>query len=159
MPIMIDGHNLIPKLPGLGLRDIDDEMQLIQRLQAYYLKKRKPLEVYFDNAPPGHQGARRYGVVAAHFVPQGKTADEAIRQRLRRLGGNARNWTVVSSDHQVQADARAAHAQVLTSEQFAAEMLAAGREAPAQKAGDAPLSPDEVQAWMEEFKRKGKKQG
>ncbi len=159
MPIMIDGHNLIPKLPGLGLRDIDDELQLIQRLQAYYLKRHKPLEVYFDGAPPGQQGARRYGMVAAHFVPLGKTADEAIRQRLRRLGGNARNWTVVSSDHQVQADARAARAQVITSEQFAADMQAAEREAPPQKAGDAPLSPDEVQAWMEEFKRKGKHQG
>ncbi len=28
MPILVDGHNLVPHVPGLSLRDPDDEMVL-----------------------------------------------------------------------------------------------------------------------------------
>ncbi len=34
LPYLIDGHNLIPKL-GLRLDSIDDEMDLVVRLQEY----------------------------------------------------------------------------------------------------------------------------
>ena len=30
--LVIDGHNLIPKIPGLRLDDPDDEMKLIEKL-------------------------------------------------------------------------------------------------------------------------------
>ena len=36
MPILIDGHNLIAKLPDLRLDDPDDEAKLVARLRAYY---------------------------------------------------------------------------------------------------------------------------
>ena len=29
MPYIIDGHNLIPKIPGIDLQDLDDEQKLI----------------------------------------------------------------------------------------------------------------------------------
>jgi uncharacterized protein len=102
MPYLIDGHNLIPKVPGLNLSDIDDEMELVELLQVFCRRKRKTAEVYFDQAPPGFSGRRRFGQVTAYFVPQGHSADDAIRQRLKHLGKAARNWAVVSSDHQVQ---------------------------------------------------------
>ena len=35
MPYLIDGHNLIPKVAGLSLKAVDDEMQLIELLQEF----------------------------------------------------------------------------------------------------------------------------
>lgn len=153
MPYLIDGHNLIPRL-GLSLRAADDELQLIARLQAFCRVRRKQVEVYFDGAPPGQAGTRTVGPVTAHFVRQGSTADEAIRRRLHRLGRAARNWIVVSSDHAVQAAARAVGAQALESEAFAAQVIEAAREAPATATGNGKLSAEEVEAWLKVFREK-----
>jgi hypothetical protein len=90
--------------------------------------------------------------VIARFVRQGSTADEAIRAKLSRLGGSARNWTVVSSDREVQASARAARARVMPSEAFAAQLLE-GSTGPSKQAGTRPegLGPDELADWMRLF--------
>lgn len=151
MPFLIDGHNLIPKL-GISLRALDDELQLVRLLQEYCRLQRKQVDVYFDNAPPGQDGKRKFGSVTAHFVRQGQTADEAIRRRLKKLGNSARNWTVVSSDHQVQAEARAARAQVIGADEFANLVKKALRERPAGKPSETGLSAQEVQEWLEIFK-------
>src|SRR5512141_2224967 len=118
MPYIIDGHNLIPKIPGLALDAVDDEAQLIVLLQDYCRLARKEAEVFFDNAPAGQPRARNFGLVIARFVRQGTTADQAIRRRLGRLEREARNWTVVSSDLEVQAAARSARAHFISSEAF-----------------------------------------
>ena len=152
MPYIIDGHNLIPKVPGMSLRDIDDEIQLVQLLQEYCRTNRKKVEVYFDNAPPGSPGARNYGSVLARFIRQGETADQAILKKLKRLGGEARNWTVVSSDREVQVNARAARAKTLTAESFAGQLIdlmEGSSEASLQEEGD--MSPQEVEDWMQIF--------
>ena len=115
MPYLIDGHNLIPKL-GLRLESLDDEMELIAILQEFCRMTRKGADVYFDGAPAPHAGTRKYGSVSAHFVRLGSSADEAIRRRLKSLGKSAKNWPVVTSDRQVQAEARAAQAGIITSE-------------------------------------------
>lgn len=154
MHYLIDGHNLIPKLPGLDLRAIDDETRLVELLQDYCRRSRNRVEVYFDNAPIGHTGARKFGLVTAHFIPQGRTADDAIRARLSKLGRDARNWSVVSSDHQVQKDARAVHAQVVTSDKFARALLGSPTaSAEAEKPVDTALSKEELAAWLAVFSR------
>jgi uncharacterized protein len=154
MNYLIDGHNLIPKLPGLDLRTIDDEIRLVELLQDYCRRSRNRAEVYFDNAPIGHSGARKYGLVTAHFIPQGRIADDAIRARLNMLGREARNWSVVSSDQRVQRDARAVHAQVVSSDEFA-RMLLGNRDhsGATEKPADAILSESELAAWMAEFSK------
>ena len=153
MPYLIDGHNLIPKVPGLSLKAMDDEIQLIQRLQAFCQAGGKNVEVYFDNAPAGQSGARNYGRVKAHFVRSGLTADQAILARLQGLGRGAKNWRVVSSDRQVAAAARAYQAQVISSEVFARSLASAGPEELADPGVEADLSldEDEVEAWLELF--------
>src|SRR5690554_1297675 len=118
MPYLIDGHNLIPKL-GLRLDSIDDEQELIALLQEFCRLEQRKVEVFFDGAPPQHAGTRKIGRVTAHFVRVGNTADDAIRSRLKRLGRGAKNWTVVSSDRQVQAEAGAVQAEIMSSEAFA----------------------------------------
>jgi hypothetical protein len=44
MPYLIDGHNLIPKIPGMNLGDVDDETQLIEMLQEFCRRRRKQVK-------------------------------------------------------------------------------------------------------------------
>lgn len=152
MPYLIDGHNLIPKIPGLALQAVDDEIQLITLLQEFCRKTRKRAEVYFDNLPPGQPIAHNYGNVIARFVRQGRTADVAIQVRLSKLGSAARNWTVVSSDREVQAAARAARARVMRSETFAQKLVQTleqtGVQSPME---EGTLSIEEVEEWLDLF--------
>ena len=155
MPYLIDGHNLIPKL-ALHLDSLDDEMELIAILQEFCRRERKQVEVYFDGAPAPHAGTRKLGAVTAHFVALGKTADHAIRNRLKQLGNGAKNWSVVTSDRQVQAEARAAHAEIISSDSFAKRLQHAGNSAP-KDPHDRKLSDDEVNEWLRVFEEKRKK--
>ncbi|NWG32813.1 MAG: NYN domain-containing protein [Chloroflexi bacterium] len=154
MPYLVDGHNLIPKL-GLRLDSPDDEMELIVLLQEFCRLERKQAEVYFDGAPALHAGTRKLGLVTAHFVPLGTTADDAISRRLKKMGKSAKNWTVVSSDRQVQAEARAMQAGVMDSESFARQLKPA-RHSASKPPADRPLSPQEIEEWLKLF-RSGKK--
>ena len=67
MAYLIDGHNLIAAVPGIHLDEIDDETQLIQVLGGFCRQRKKRVEVFFDNAPPGQpRECRPWG-----FGPQG----------------------------------------------------------------------------------------
>jgi hypothetical protein len=152
LPYLIDGHNLIPKIPGMSLADMDDEMHLITLLQEFCRVKGKRVEVYFDNAPPGGSNARTFGCVVARFIRQGSSADQAIQAKLTRLRGEARNWTVVSSDREIQASARAARAKILPSEAFIEQLLDVHDGQPGGNAeAAAGLTPQEVEDWMRLF--------
>jgi predicted RNA-binding protein with PIN domain len=170
---LVDGHNLIPKMPGLTLSEPNDEIRLIEMLQVFSRIRRKKIEVFFDGAPVGQSGARSYGVIRAHFVRAGQTADEAIRMRLDQLGAQARETLVITSDHRVQSEAKAHHAKYLDSELFARELLSSphspipSKEAPSavkkpvqpaqppRSTKDQPhLSSEQVDEWLELFKTK-----
>ncbi len=155
MPYLVDGHNLIPKL-GLRLDSMDDENELIAILQEFCRLERKQVDVYFDGAPTPHAGTRKLGTVTAHFVPLGTTADDAIRKRLRKMGKSAKNWTVVSSDRQVQAEARAAQANIISSDTFAKDLKQARASAP-KPSEDRKLSEQEVNDWLKLFTKSKKK--
>jgi uncharacterized protein len=152
MPYLIDGHNLIPKL-GLRLDSIDDEMELIVILQEFCRLEQKQVEVFFDGAPTSHAGTRKLGAVTAQFVRQGTTADHAIHKRLKTLGKSARNWTVVSSDRQVQTEARAVHAEVISSDSFAG-MLKQARNASPKQDSERKLSQKEIDDWLTLFEER-----
>ena len=157
MPTLIDGHNLIPKM-GLRLDSFDDEMELVARLNEFCRLSRKTgLEVYFDGAPSPQAGSRKIGQVKAHFVRLGLTADDAIRDRLRTLGRSAKNWSVVSSDRQVQANARAAHAEVISSEQFVAQVINTLRTGSQPGDKKSNMTESELTEWLVLFSEKGAK--
>jgi predicted RNA-binding protein with PIN domain len=153
MPYIIDGHNLIPHLPGLSLQDLDDEIGLLQVLGQFANMHRTKVEVYFDHAPAAQSRSINRGLVKAVFVRQSSTADNAIKARLSQLGKKSKNWTVVSSDREIRAEARSIQSRVLTAPEFA-ELL---RKGPAQKQfeGEKTEDPDqanlEVDYWMEQF--------
>ena len=153
MPYLIDGHNLIPKIPGFTLQALDDELELIKLLQDFCRRNRKKVAVNFDNAPAGQQRVQKYGAVTAHFVRTGLTADTAIKRKLASLGRNANNWTVVTSDRAVQSEARAYRATVIPSEQFAQQLSQAGTQV-AMDAGEnteVSLSEADIQDWLNTF--------
>jgi len=159
MPYLIDGHNLIPKL-GMHLDDLDDELELVERLNEFCrLSRRGQVEVYFDNAPPASQETRKRGLVTAHFIRKPLIADQAIRQRLNRLGRAAKNWTVVSSDHQVQTDARSKGASVVSSEEFARTVVETLRASPSSSPGEKKMSERELDEWLKLFDNKDHKFG
>jgi predicted RNA-binding protein with PIN domain len=157
MPYLIDGHNLIPKVPGLSLKAMDDEIQLIQRLQDFCRQTGKNVEVYFDKAPPGQAGRQSYGRVKAYYIRAGRTADEAIIARLRGMGRAAKNWRVVSSDRQVAAAARSFQAEVISSDAFARSLLMVESEdRPDPGVDEDPsLDPTEIKAWLDLFNSGG----
>lgn len=152
MPYLIDGHNLIPKL-GLRLDSPDDELELVAIIQEFSRLSRREAEVYFDGAPASQARTRKFGMVTAHFVRLGSTADDAIKARLRSLGRAARNWTVVSSDRQVQVAARAVHAGVIASEAFGVQLNRL-RRAANRPPGEPELSSEEVLEWLRIFETK-----
>lgn len=160
MPYLIDGHNLIPKV-GLRLDSVDDELELIELLQAHSRRSKSRIEIFFDGAPAGQSGSRKFGLITATFVSKTSTADAAIRQRLAKLGGDARNWTVVSSDREVLEAARTAHARTQKAEEFAwrvrADLAAPGdgTGANARRGDDGGMSDEEVRHWLEVFKKRG----
>ncbi|MBI3172502.1 MAG: NYN domain-containing protein [Chloroflexi bacterium] len=154
MPYLIDGHNLIPKL-GLRLTDFDDELTLLEQLNEFCrISRRGQVEVYFDNAPQGYPETRRSGLVTAHFVRKPLIADEAIRLRLKKLGRSARNWTVVSSDHRVQNEARTAGAKSISSDEFARTVVETLREGPPPSGKDKSMSERELEEWLRLFDKK-----
>jgi predicted RNA-binding protein with PIN domain len=153
MPYLIDGHNLIPKV-GLRLDSPDDEMELVAILREFARLKRQQVEVYFDGAPIGHAGTRKLGSIRAHFVQLGQTADSAIRARLNKMGKDAKNWIIVSSDHEVQSAARVVRAQVITSEEFVKMIRAAINSTPKANTDNKKLSTQEVEEWLKLFREK-----
>jgi predicted RNA-binding protein with PIN domain len=156
MPYLIDGHNLIPKL-GLRLDSMDDEMELVAILQEFCRLERRQVEVYFDGAPAPHAGTRKLGAVTAHFIPLGTPADNAIRKRLKKMGKSAKNWTVVSSDREVQTEAHAAQAEVISSDSFAI-LLRQARDSAPKPTDDRKLSKQEIDDWLKLFEGRNHKQ-
>lgn len=155
MPYLIDGHNLIPRISGLRLENPDDELRLIQLLQAFASTRRQKVEVYFDRAMTGKAGTQAFGQVTAHFVVRSSTADAAIAAHLKKLGKTASGWTVVSSDREVQAVARRSGARVLASEDFAQQLLNSQRR-PEQEEKPHP-SVAEVTEMLQLFRQKRRK--
>ncbi len=153
MPYLIDGHNLIPKIPGLSLKDLDDEIKLIQILQGFASQQRTRIEVYFDQAPASQARSQSFGSVKAHFIRQESTADKAMIKRLSRMGKDAKNWIVVTSDREILVEARSAHSQTLSSAEFAAELKKSifGTTNETDKQDDPEISSGEVDFWMDQF--------
>ena len=152
MPYLVDGHNLIPKL-GLRLDSPDDEMQLVNILQEFARLGRREVEVYFDGAPAGQARTKRFGRLNAHFVRAGTAADAAIKQHIKRLGPAARNWTVITSDRDIQATAREAHANVLASEAFAEELKRLRWRAE-RPTSEKEMTAEELAEWLRLFRNR-----
>lgn len=152
MPVLIDGHNLIGRLPGMSLQDPDDEEGLVRLLASYASRTKKAITVVFD---PGEASSlahtRRHGGVTVVFAPRGSNADALIVRRVLD-SHNPREWLVVTSDHELTAKVSRLGARVCSAEAFAVELHAPQAGGTGRK--EMPLSNDEVAAWLQVFEKR-----
>ena len=121
-------------------------------LQSYSRVRRQSIEVFFDGAPPGMAGERRFGTVKAHFVRLGYTADDALINRLRQIGAAAQNWTVVSSDRRVRSEVVSLKANSKSSAEFARELVDALSQDQQSNPETTMSNPAEIEEWLRIFK-------
>lgn len=147
---LIDGHNLIGQMPNLHLDDPHDEDKLLQYLRRYRARTGHPITVVFD-AGYSYRSAQtqKQGGITIQFAPSGRTADQILMHRIRRIK-NPQAYMVVTSDRAVQQAAVQAGVRTLSSGEFAQQLLSSPKpEADSQI--DVQLSPDEVEEWLDLF--------
>ena len=151
MPILIDGHNLIGRMPSLSLQDPDDEARLVSLLKSYRARTGKAVTVVFDPggayAPPTR---RKEGGVEVVFARPGRTADDLILHRVQR-SRDRRGWLVVTSDRRLAEAVERLGARVQQADAFIAQLQTSPGDDDAAWKDDVALSPDEVEAWLALF--------
>jgi predicted RNA-binding protein with PIN domain len=153
MTFLIDGHNLISALPDIDLDDPNDEAKLVEKLRGYCARVRKRAIVVFDHGLPGGQSYDlSTGQITVIFAAAHHTnADRILRERIRNALDPGQ-YTLVSSDSEVQQAAHIRRMRVLTSAQFAGQIAEAmARAAEDARSGDVHLSEAEVAEWMALF--------
>jgi len=153
MHYLIDGHNLIAKLPDISLSDPDDEVRLILRLRQWTaVSPKRRVTVYFDGGIPGGQNVRlSTPQVQVVFATAGKTADALLIRHVKKVK-NPPEFTLVTSDQAIIKTAVIRKMKYLRSETFA-EYLAetgAARQTPVEPE-DPRLSQAEIEEWLELF--------
>jgi len=148
MPLLVDGHNLIGRMPDMSLADADDEAELVRRLRRYCQRNRRRATVVFDGGLIGGIApALSAPPVEVVFAAEDESADRILVRRIRRAR-DPRGLLVVSSDRAVQEAARAQGARVIASETFAAQLAghSAGRREPGK-----PVAVGSVDEWLRAF--------
>lgn len=149
MPVLIDGHNLVGRLPGLSLQDPDDEGDLVRLLRSYRARTGKSVTVVFDpGVVPTLARAWREGGVEVVFAPHGSSADAVIIHRVRR-SPDPRQWLVVSSDQGLVEAVMQLGARVRSADDFAAQLDRSGGKVPDWR--EIEPSSDEVAWWLALF--------
>jgi predicted RNA-binding protein with PIN domain len=152
MPYLIDGHNLIGKLPDISLDDPNDEALLVQKLTGFVVRTQQKCVVVFDHGIPGGVSKMSTYGVQVVFASAHSNADNVIIDRIAKTK-NPKQWIVVSEDNRVLSAAKRHTMQTLKSTQFA-RMI--DRPPPPPKPGldvaeDVHLSEDEVNEWLDLF--------
>ncbi len=157
MHYLIDGHNLIARVPGLSLADPDDEVKLLQLLKRWAVADpRRKVTVIFDKGLPGGEAKHLSGGgVRAIFAPDNRSADSVIIRRIEGIEDPAQH-TVVSSDGAILRAAQRRRVPTQRSEAFAAAMVNertfSSATRPAAEPRDNPtISPNELNEWLELF--------
>ena len=147
---LIDGHNLIGQMPNLQLDDPHDEDKLLQYLRQYRARTGHPITVVFD-AGYSYRSAqtKKQGGITIQFAPSGRTADQILMRRMRRIK-NPQAYMVVTSDRAVQQAAAQHGIRTLSSGEFAQQLLSSPQPDTDSQV-DVHLSPDEVEEWLDLF--------
>jgi len=154
MHYLIDGHNLIGKMPDIDLNDPDDEVKLVLRLRSWTARSRKrKVTVYFDRGLPG--GEEKWlssGPVKVIFAHAGRSADSLLINRIQSIK-NPAEFMLVTSDIHIIRMAEARRMQVWRSEAFVVRMDQAQvtKSSTAELGDDPQISTDEVEMWLDMF--------
>jgi predicted RNA-binding protein with PIN domain len=148
VPILVDGHNLIGRLPGVSLQDPDDEYQLIHLLRSYQARVGKRVTIVFDPGPgAGLQRVPSSDSVQVLFAPRESTADALIANRVRATRDPGA-WLVITSDRELADLVRGLGARVRSSDEFASDLGLDDKESDWR---DSPLTSAEIEEWQALF--------
>jgi uncharacterized protein len=162
MPLLIDGYNLLHASGVLPSRAGPATFERARGALLSFLaktltdKERSKSVIVFDavNPPRGVADRYRFEGISVRFARGYESADDLIAELIDEHTA-ARQLTVVSSDHQVQRAARRRKAKPIDSDEWMAELTRRKVLARNSHADDAkphlPLSPAEVQQWLNEF--------
>jgi len=161
MQFLIDGHNLIAKIPDISLEDPDDEAKLVLRLRRWSAAgTNRKISLFFDGGLPGGQEPYLSSPsVNVIFATAGRTADDLMINRVTRVQ-NPAECTVVSSDLEVKRAAIIHKIKTISSGDFASQLdQAIGRKFGGRNDSNAtedanresPLNDQEVAKWLEIF--------
>lgn len=164
MIYVIDGHNLIGKMPDIKLSDPDDEQRLVNRLSDWVrLSRRREVRVHFDPGEfGGYNNLLSISRIKVQFARVGKTADADIIRFIQTIK-NPQEYTLVTSDREIILAARRRRVGYILSEEFSlmiAEELSVddqpeADEEPTPEAGtEDEINLDEaaLTSWIDIFK-------
>lgn len=120
--IVIDGYNLIPKIPSLtGLALEEARSKLTARLVQYKTLKPNKITVVFDGRSSLSEFATGYQEKGIHviFSAHPQTADDVIIDLIKR---ETNRLIVVSSDQRILQEAERQGSAFLSSEEFYQKM-------------------------------------
>jgi predicted RNA-binding protein with PIN domain len=149
MPILVDGNNLLHRLPP------GQQSRTAVRQLTLDLVRRESVRVslVFDGPPPPGTPARENLGRLTIVYSGSDSADDTIVRSLPH-GSPARRWVVVTDDRELAARVKAIGATVRSLDRWRHKLLAA----PAGKNGQAGLSAVEVSEW-EAYFAAGRKEG
>jgi len=159
MHYLIDGHNLIAKIPDILLGEAQDEFELALRLKSWASANRKRrVTVLFDKGMPGGMARMLSNRdVTVIFAPQGQTADALLIARIKQVK-HPPAYTLVSSDQEIIAAANKRKMGHIRSEDFVGELGYDERliaknepEETAEKPDVDALSEAEIAEWLDIF--------
>ncbi len=152
MPYLIDGHNLIARLPDIQLDDPDDEAKLVIKLRGFVAKNKKKCTVVFDGGIPGGYSKMSNKAVKVIFASAFRSnADNLIKERIKNIPDPG-NWTIVSSDNEVLNFARSYKMKAETSSQFVQTLKRKPRvQDNRDESTHVQVSKDEVEEWLDIF--------
>lgn len=144
MPILVDGNNLLHRLPA-GERDRSHVRRLVlDRVRG----ERQRVTVVFDGPPPDGSPVEESLGAATVVYGNGSSADDVILRRLPD-GAAARQWSVVTDDRALQRAARQRGAEIRSLAEWRSPR--SRRPTARRPAAEAPLPSSEVEAWQRIF--------
>ncbi len=158
MPYLIDGSNLIGHIPYLTLDDPRSKYRLVAQLLAFQRIKKIKIILVFDGPPDLHLIGKEFRrkKFAIIYPSHDENADSIIKTWIEKQT-DLRRFYVISSDREIKLFARMNGAKVKGCDEFHKELkafLKGYQDAKAMKKSDKPLSPLEVNHWLEVFESK-----
>ena len=118
--VLIDGYNVAKQAwPSLDLAG--QRVVLLDAVENLVRRYGSDITVVFDGADVVGASADGRRIVRVVFSPAGVTADDVIRDEVRRLPGT-RHVVVVTNDREIITDVRSMGANVVSSDQLIAAM-------------------------------------
>jgi hypothetical protein len=160
--VIVDGYNLLHKLPALSsLLGCDLEQareRLVSQLAGYRAARNVRVTLVFDGRGPQARpaGARLPSGVEVVYSRAPQTADDVIK-RMLATERSPRACTVVTSDNSIILHARDFGAKVVSSAEFAGQLVGEGRHRAnggKPRAAEKPeMTKAAVAEWEEYFRR------